>query len=369
MASQINSDIAIIGGGLSGLSLSIQLAKLGYKVVLIEKKDYPRHKVCGEYISLESWEFVKNLGIDLESLDLPIINELHLSSHKNQSLTSSLPLGGFGLSRFMLEQKLVELARQNDVRVLTKETVTQYSNTELELQSGKRILTRLTVAAFGKKTNFNLRVKPSTGQKYFALKWHLKSDVPKNRINLHFFEKGYIGSSQVENGITNACLMASAEVFEKAGGNIDRFMKEVVFKNKDAKAVFDKAEPVFERPLSIGNITFSHRYPEHEQWLFCGDAAGMVAPLSGNGMSMAFLSAKLLCKHIHQNWNEQNAYQKIKTGYKNDWNKHFRTRLFVGNWLQQGSLNDFAVPVIIRLGQFSPKLLSSLIKKTHGEPF
>ena len=57
-------DVAIVGGGLAGLSLSILLAKAGYKVILFEKEKYPFHKVCGEYISLESWNFIERLGIE-----------------------------------------------------------------------------------------------------------------------------------------------------------------------------------------------------------------------------------------------------------------------------------------------------------------
>ncbi len=45
---------AIIGGGLGGLCLAIQLARQGVEVILFEKNSYPQHKVCGEYISMES---------------------------------------------------------------------------------------------------------------------------------------------------------------------------------------------------------------------------------------------------------------------------------------------------------------------------
>ena len=60
-------DCAIIGGGLAGLCLAIQLAKNGHKIILFEKNQYPFHKVCGEYISMESWEF---LPPELPSKDL-----------------------------------------------------------------------------------------------------------------------------------------------------------------------------------------------------------------------------------------------------------------------------------------------------------
>ena len=49
----INPDVIIIGGGLAGLTSALHLSKKGFKVTLIEKHDYPRHKVCGEYLSNE----------------------------------------------------------------------------------------------------------------------------------------------------------------------------------------------------------------------------------------------------------------------------------------------------------------------------
>ena len=52
-------DVAIIGGGLAGLSLAIQCASQNVSVVLFEKETYPYHKVCGEYISLESQPFLE----------------------------------------------------------------------------------------------------------------------------------------------------------------------------------------------------------------------------------------------------------------------------------------------------------------------
>jgi len=45
----ITYDLAIVGGGLAGLSFSIQMAKIGYSVILFEKEKYPFHRVCGEY--------------------------------------------------------------------------------------------------------------------------------------------------------------------------------------------------------------------------------------------------------------------------------------------------------------------------------
>ena len=88
-------DAAIVGGGLAGLSLSIQLAKAGNNVVLFEKEKYPFHKVCGEYISLESWDFISSLGLNLKERNLPIIKRLFVSSPNGKYIIQEMPLGGY----------------------------------------------------------------------------------------------------------------------------------------------------------------------------------------------------------------------------------------------------------------------------------
>jgi flavin-dependent dehydrogenase len=104
-------DCAIIGGGLAGLCLAIQLASSNRRVVLFEKNSYPFHKVCGEYISLESWDFLTSLGLPLVDLNLPIIKNLGISAETGFMLNSELDLGGFGISRFTLDNMLFELAK------------------------------------------------------------------------------------------------------------------------------------------------------------------------------------------------------------------------------------------------------------------
>ena len=96
-------DVAIVGGGLAGLSLSIQLIRQGHSVILFEKEQYPFHKVCGEYISLESWDFLNDLGVDLNAMNVPIITKLQVSSVNGKLLEQALPLGGFGISRYKLD--------------------------------------------------------------------------------------------------------------------------------------------------------------------------------------------------------------------------------------------------------------------------
>jgi flavin-dependent dehydrogenase len=112
-------DIAIIGGGLAGLSLSIQCADAGYSTLLFEKENYPFHKVCGEYISNESLPFLERLGIPISSWGLPSMTELNISAPNGRSYQFALPLGGFGVSRYKLDDYLYQIALNKGVTVLT----------------------------------------------------------------------------------------------------------------------------------------------------------------------------------------------------------------------------------------------------------
>ena len=111
-------DVAIAGGGLAGLALSIQCAQAGYRTILFEKEKYPFHKVCGEYISFESWNFLEELGVPLSQMNLPIIRRLLVTAPNGKELEQSLPLGGFGISRYKLDAILAEIARQNGVELI-----------------------------------------------------------------------------------------------------------------------------------------------------------------------------------------------------------------------------------------------------------
>src|SRR5579872_4135452 len=117
-------DIVIAGGGLAGLALSIQLAKAGWTVALFEKETYPFHKVCGEYISLESWNFLEELGLPLSDLNLPVIKSLLLSAPNGRSLQQQLPLGGFGISRYKIDAALAGIARRSGVDLYESTRVT-----------------------------------------------------------------------------------------------------------------------------------------------------------------------------------------------------------------------------------------------------
>jgi len=155
-------DVAIVGGGLAGLTLSIQLAKQGRKVILLEKEAYPYHKVCGEYIAMESWEYLERCNIPLSTLNLPRIRTLQLSSPNGNFLTHTLNPGGFGISRFTLDYLLAIEAKKMGVVLLehckVDEVLFKDGQFCLESKAGN-FTADFAFGAYGKRSNLDLKQK------------------------------------------------------------------------------------------------------------------------------------------------------------------------------------------------------------------
>ena len=131
-----------------------------------------------------------------------------------------------------------------------------------------------------------------------------------------------------------------------------------------ARAPF--AKPVFEKPLVINEITFDTKEPVDSHVLMCGDAAGMITPLCGNGMAMAVRSAKILSETILRNWDNFDR-RKLEREYTSNWNSNFRSRLMVGRQIQKlfgsNAMSSFAVS----LANGSSFVTEKLIGLTHGK--
>src|SRR3970040_3019814 len=95
-----NPDVVIIGGGLAGLTSAIHLSKSGLKVTLIEKNEYPKHKVCGEYISNEVSPYFQWLGLKIFDLQPSLISKMEFSTAKGKIFSGVLSLRGFVITLY-----------------------------------------------------------------------------------------------------------------------------------------------------------------------------------------------------------------------------------------------------------------------------
>lgn len=371
-------DIAIVGGGLAGLSAAIQLARKRHSVILFEKEKYPFHKVCGEYVSLESWDFLTDLGIPLKDMNLPLIDSLFLTAPNGKAFNSKLPLGGFGISRHKLDSLLANLARENGVRLVEETKVDNIlfdENFHVHFRS-EEMTSKVCCAAYGKRANLDIKWKRDFLEasnkrldNYVAVKYHIKTNWQHNVIGLHNFENGYCGISKIEDDKYCLCYMTNAENFKKCNNNIQQLEETILFKNPHLKKIFSGSEKIDSFPVTISQINFNKKTQVENHALMIGDAAGLITPLCGNGMSIAFHTSKIAAGLIHDFLEEKISRKEMEDHYRHQWQKFFSRRLKTGRTLQYFFGSNNLSNLFVATFKLFPFLSKPIIKMTHGKSF
>jgi menaquinone-9 beta-reductase len=372
-------DLAIVGGGLAGLSLAIQARAQGLKVALFEKETYPFHRVCGEYISMESLPFLESLGLPLGEMELPRIKRLKVSAPNGKLIEQDLPLGGFGISRYLLDYRLAVIAKKNGVNVFenTKVFDIQFEKNKfiISTQNGSFSATAVS-GTFGKRSNLDIKwqrpftsEKPNSLNNYIGVKYHVVTDFPYDMIALHNFENGYCGISAVEEGKYCLCYLTTAENLKKNNHSIKEMEKNVLFQNPHLKKIFSMAR--FERadPVTISQISFEKKGLLENHVLMIGDAGGMITPLCGNGMSMALHGSKIAAGVLIPFLKGEMSRDEMEKKYIQSWNEKFAGRLRTGRMIQSLFGKPAITNVFLSVMKPFPSIISKLIRQTHGEPF
>lgn len=370
-------DLAIVGGGLAGLSLSILMAKNGRRVVLFEKETYPFHKVCGEYVSMESRNFLGKLGLPLDEWKLPQINHLYITSPNGEFLRADLPLGGFGISRFKLDAALALIAKELGVIVFenTKVYDSEFKQDIHHIQTTAGPFSAPVIAAcYGKKSNLDVKwkrgfIKNNKDVNFVGVKYHVKVDLPDQEIALHNFPGGYCGISKIEGDRYCLCYLTRSENLKNNGQSIPAMEKNILKQNPVLRKLLDEKTTLFEEPVTIAQISFSKKTQVENHVLCIGDAAGMITPLCGNGMSMALHASLIAAKSIEAFISGQSNREEMEKSYQKNWNLHFASRLLTGRIIQRFFGTKLWSIILIRVLKPFPSLVRLLIRKTHGRPF
>lgn len=363
--------IVIIGAGLAGLTAAIHLSKAGHKIVVIEKNSFPHHKVCGEYVSNEVLPYLNWLGIDPLSLGATQISTMEFSSSSGAMIKARLPLGGFGISRFTLDNHMYELALAAGCRFIF-DTVTDVrfdGNLFSVALPDSQIPTALVIGAFGKRSNIDQKLSRKFIMKkspWLAVKSHYTGSFAEDVVGLHNFSGGYCGVSKVENGLINICYLANYESFKKYK-NIETYQQMILIENPHLKQIFKKCSTAMQ-PLTISQISFATKLPVENNILMVGDTAGLIHPLCGNGMAMAIHSAKIASELVLRFFDGEMSRQDLEERYSLAWNRQFKARIKMGRLLsgilRKRQLSEILIRIVVRF----PAVLNYIIRRTHGQP-
>lgn len=367
-------EIIIIGGGLAGLTAGIHLSRKGLRVIIIEKNEFPKHKVCGEYISNEVIPYLEWLDLKIEDLKPTYINKLQFSSIKGTLINTNLPLGGFGISRYELDNYLYKKALSNGCKIVkdvVDSVVFEKEKFTIKTSNGAILSSNIVIGAFGKRSNIDLNLNRKFIQQkspWLAVKAHYLGDFPNDLVGLHNFEGGYCGISKIENEKINICYLTKNSSF-KEYKSISDFQDLVVKQNPHLNKIFEDSELIFDKPLTIGQVSFSPKKAVENHILMIGDTAGLIHPLCGNGMAMAIHSAKIVSELIVDYPNNNiKTRADLEKKYQEKWTFNFYWRLKAGRFLAKVLLNAKLSELFLNVVTVFPFLLVMIIKKTHGKP-
>ncbi|WP_055562496.1 NAD(P)/FAD-dependent oxidoreductase [Hymenobacter sp. AT01-02] len=367
-------DVVIIGGGLAGLCAALDLRQRGHAVTLLERRSYPFHRVCGEYISNEVLPYLRRLGVAVAALQPAALSRFQLSSPAGRTLGVPLALGGFGVSRYQLDHYLYKLAeaRGVDVRQGTTATDVAFDASQdqhrVTLADGSHLLARVVLGAYGKRSTLDRQLQRSFFQQrspYLGVKYHLRYDQAKDLIALHNFADGYAGISAIEDDKYCFCYLTTRNNL-KAYGTIPQLEQQVLARNPFLARIFQEAEFLYAQPEVINEISFAPKQAVEQHVLMCGDAAGLITPLCGNGMAMAIHGASLAADCAHAFLAGQYTRVALEAAYQRTWQRHFGPRLQVGRTVQNLFGRPVLSEVVVGSLRYWPAAVRALVRGTHG---
>ena len=279
-------DLAIIGGGPAGTSAAIIAADLGFKVVLMEAGSFPRHKVCGEFVSGEAlWLLARLLRTD----DL-VANAIRISVARVflDAKVLELPVrpAAASISRHDLDDALWKAASVRGVFARERSRVKQVRSAEdyfsIQLE-GEELMARSVINASGRWSNLRAQ-KSEQEEHWIGLKGHFIEAWPSNSCDLYFFEGGYCGVQPLGQGMVNAAAMV------KPG--IARNLAAVLSLNSLLRARSKDWELAM-APVSTAPLFFPPAQTSEAGMILAGDAAAFIDPFAGDGISMALHSGRL----------------------------------------------------------------------------
>jgi len=355
---------------------AIALRQHGIGVLLIEKRSYPLHRVCGEYVSNEVRGYLENLDIFPHALNPNEITRLQLSSVNGRSAFLGLDTGGFGISRYAFDRFLYEKAMAAGVEFLLGSAVgdVRFESDRFTVvtDTNAYLETEVVVGAFGKRSKLDKALDRSFFKKrspYIGVKYHIEYDAhPPDTIALHNFDNGYCGINAIEDGKCNLCYLSARSNLQESR-DIPEMEARILCRNPELERIFSGARFLFEKPEVISEISFETKSPVEQHILMCGDAAGMIAPLCGNGMAMAIHSAKIASGAVRAYFMEHHSRQQMEHQYARQWRALFGTRLTVGRQIQKLFGSRTFSDVSVEIARKSKPIAAFLVGLTHGKPF
>ena len=291
-SSNINIDILIIGGGITGSSTAILLQRKGYSTVIIEKTDLHKFKV-GESLSPECKYYLDWLDVKLSTEERIEFSESHSRWGEHTIRTSEFIYNPYGnsiaVNRNGLEDKLIKTAYSNgsitELQSIIKEIKFDNNRWKIIVETfndRKMYTSKFLVIACGRNPFLKI---DNTKRKYYdrlvAVTLIIDNETKEKRIlYVESLPEGWIYSNQIPGNNTIVSFFTDSDLLPKAKF-VEQFMSGKI--------------PTINNPISTNYKIYTSdartRWIANQSglsWLRIGDAAYTIDPLSGKGILKNF---------------------------------------------------------------------------------
>ncbi|MBL0884271.1 MAG: pyridine nucleotide-disulfide oxidoreductase, partial [Chitinophagaceae bacterium] len=165
------------------------------------------------------------------------------------------------------------------------------------------------------------------------------------------------------------CYLTTADQLSYAGNKIEKLETTILSQNQILSEIFSKADFLYEKPLTIAQISFDQKKQVENHVLMVGDASGLITPLCGNGMSMAMHASSLAFQAMQLFLEGSINREQMEKRYSKAWKRQFSKRLAIGRIVQSFFGNPFVTRIFLSTISKMPKLANWLIRQTHGNSF
>jgi flavin-dependent dehydrogenase len=361
-------DLIVIGGGPAGTSAAITAAEAGARVLLLEKGKFPRHKVCGEFVSSESLGL---LGALLSQQDKNLLTDaLRISRGRmfldDRIITTEINPASASIARLELDVALWKRSAECGVDARQETTVRSIEGGEpfRVATSGGEFEARAVVDASGRWSNLNAALLANgSHEKWLGIKAHFAEISPPRSVDLYFFDGGYCGVQPVDlqesskGGRINACAMVRAQVASSL---------PEVFERHPALAKRSRQWQPLSEPVTTSPLIFRDPQTVRDGILLAGDAAGFVDPFVGDGISLALRSGTLAAQRLIPFYRGEQSIANAAERYSQLYERQLAPVFRTSSKLRQALL----LPRLLRrpilsLFQRMPAATSYLVRKTR----
>ncbi len=355
----------VIGGGPAGAACACGLARRGREVVIVERASGPHHKVCGEFLSVETQSQLRQLGVDPITLGAVTIDQVAVSSATRTAI-AELPFRALSLSRYRLDDALLRQAENLGARV--KRNVSARSVTPVEhgwtvaCDDGLTLHGRYLVLATGK---WGMRgLVDARDNSLVGLKMHLRlapsmCNALTGRVELTLLgDSGYAGLELVEDDIANLCFVLRRAVVARVGSDWLALRDYLAAVAPNLAVRLRDANPLWRKPIAIVCPTGGHLHEENNAMVFrVGDRLAHIPPFTGDGLAIALRSAALAAEHIRQ--------ERPPTAYLAAARRLTGKPIRFASTISEIATNRAGRLLLLKAATYTPALIQAIVQRTR----